>query len=146
MNLETWDRSSMREQERIVGRDRAAGAPLSGGEEFTEPNFALAGRGGEPLVHPHSHVAMAHPTNNGGVRMLRRGYNYTDGNDDLGRMDAGLFFIAFVRDPLKQYVPMQTAMSKNDLMMEYLQHRASGLWAVPPGVAPGEFVGQGLFV
>ena len=146
MNLETWDRSSMREQERIVGRDRAAGAPLSGGEEFTEPNFALAGRGGEPLVHPHSHVAMAHPTNNGGVRMLRRGYNYTDGNDDLGRMDAGLFFIAFVRDPLKQYVPMQTAMSKNDLMMEYLQHRATGLWAVPPGVAPGEFVGQGLFV
>lgn len=145
MNLETWDRSSMREQERITGRDRPAGAPLSGGEEFTAPDFTLTGRGGEPLIHPDSHVALAHPSRNGGVRILRRGYNYTDGNDDLGRMDAGLFFIAFVRDPERQYIPMQTRMAKSDLMMEYLQHRGSGLFAVPPGAAPGEFVGQGLF-
>ena len=46
-----------------------------------------------------SHVRLAHPTQNDGVRMLRRGYNFTDGNDELGRLDAGLFFIAFVRDP-----------------------------------------------
>ena len=30
--------------------------------------------------------------------MLRRGYNFTDGTDGLGRLDAGLFFLAFVRD------------------------------------------------
>ena len=28
---------------------------------------------------------------------------------------------------------------------EYLQHVGSGLWAVPPGVGEGEFVGQALF-
>lgn len=145
MNMETWDRSSMREQERIVGRDRPAGAPLSGGEEFSEPDFALAGRGGKPLIDENSHVALAHPTHNDGARMLRRGYNFIDGNDDLGRLDAGLFFIAFVRDPVRQYIPMQTRMSRQDLMMEYLQHRGSGLFAVPPGAAPGEFVGQALF-
>ncbi len=59
-------------------------------------------------------------------------------------MDAGLFFIAYVRNPLTQYVPMQTKMSRDDLMMEYLQHRASGLYAVPPGVRPGDYVGQAL--
>jgi deferrochelatase/peroxidase EfeB len=77
--------------------------------------------------------------------MLRRGYNYVDGNDQLGRLSAGLFFIAFVTDPRTHYIPMQSRMSRSDLMQEYLQHIGSGLWAVPPGVREGEFVGQTLF-
>lgn len=44
-------------------------------------------------------MAIVAPENNDGRRMLRRGYNYTDGNDSLGRLDAGLFFIALTRDP-----------------------------------------------
>ncbi len=145
MIIETWDRSSMREQETIVGRTKAEGAPLSGGKEFDQPNFALAGRGGVPLIDPASHVSLAHPDHNNGVRLLRRGYNYVDGNDQLGRLSAGLFFIAFVTDPRTHYIPMQTKLSANDLMMEYLQHIGSGLWACPPGVARGQFVGQALF-
>ncbi len=153
MTIETWDRAPLREQETLVGRTKGSGAPLSGGEEHSEPDFTLAGRGGAPLIDPASHVAMAHPSNNGGVRMLRRGYNYTDGSDGLGRLDAGLFFIAFVRDPATQYVPMQTAMARSDLLVEYLRHTGSGLFAVPPGVpdgarlspTDGAFVGQQLF-
>lgn len=153
MTIETWDRSSLREQETVVGRTKHTGAPLSGGEEFTEPDFAKAGRGDLPLIDPASHVALAHPTNNNGARMLRRGYNYTDGSDGLGRLDAGLFFIAFVRDPATQYIPMQNTLARDDLMSEYLRHTGSGLWAVPPGVpagaalggADGAYVGQGLF-
>jgi len=145
MHVETWDRSSLREQERLVGRTKAEGAPLSGGREFSQPDFALAGREGAPLVDPASHVALGHPDNNGGLRMLRRGYNYVDGSNELGRLAAGLFFIAFVTDPRTHYIPMQTRMSRSDLMAEYLQHIGSGLWAVPPGIAPGEFVGQALF-
>ena len=145
MRVETWDRSSLREQETIVGRTKAEGAPLSGGKEFDQPDFALAGRGNRPLVDPDSHVALAHPTHNNGVKLLRRGYNYVDGNDSLGRLSAGLFFVAFVTDPRTHYIPMQTKLSASDLMMEYLQHIGSGLWAVPPGVGPGEFVGQALF-
>ncbi len=145
MHIETWDRTSLREQETNVGRSKAEGAPLSGGTEFTEPDFSLSGRGGHPLVNPSSHVAMAHPVNNHGVRMLRRGYNYVDGNNELGRLSAGLFFIAFVTDPRTHYIPMQTAMARNDLLVEYLQHIGSGLWAVPPGIRQSEFVGQALF-
>ncbi|HEX2896291.1 MAG TPA: iron uptake transporter deferrochelatase/peroxidase subunit [Marmoricola sp.] len=144
MHIETWDRTSLREQEAVVGRDRAHGAPLSGGSEFTEPDLDLQGRNG-PLVPLNSHVRLAHPTQNGGTRMLRRGYNFADGSDRLGRLDAGLFFIAFVRNPDRHYIPMQNQLSSKDGLMEYLQHTGSGLWAVPPGVRRGEWVGQALF-
>ncbi|MFI8527313.1 iron uptake transporter deferrochelatase/peroxidase subunit [Promicromonospora sukumoe] len=151
MTIETWDRSPLREQEQIVGRTKGSGAPLSGGDENTQPDFALAGRDDVPLIDPASHVALAHPSANAGARMLRRGYNYTDGSDGLGRLDAGLFFLAYVRDPATQYVPMQTRLSRDDLMSEYLRHTGSGLWAVPPGVTDraaldaGAYLGQGLF-
>ena len=145
MHIETWDRGSLREQESIIGRTKAEGAPLSGGTEFTTADFARPGRGGTPLVDGASHLALVHPQHNNGVRMLRRGYNYVDGSNQLGRLAAGLFFIAFVTDPRTHYIPMQTAMASKDLLSEYLQHVGSGLWAVPPGIAPGEFVGQALF-
>ncbi|WP_159809978.1 iron uptake transporter deferrochelatase/peroxidase subunit [Cellulomonas citrea] len=159
MTIETWDRSALREQERVIGRDKREGAPLSGGTEFTPPDFAAKGNDGSTLVNPHAHMTLGHPDQNGGRHMLRRGYNFTDGNDSLGRLDAGLFFIAFVTDPRTHYVPMQTAMARDDLLSEYLQHTGSGLWAVPPGVpdlptgsdgspaltADGPFVGQALF-
>ncbi len=144
-HIETWDRGSLREQENIIGRTKAEGAPLSGGHESTAPDFALAGRAGAPLVDASSHLALAHPEHNNGVRMLRRGYNYVDGSNRLGRLAAGLFFIAYVTDPRTHYIPMQAAMASNDLLSEYLQHIGSGLWAVPPGIADGEFVGQALF-
>jgi deferrochelatase/peroxidase EfeB len=144
MHIETWDRTSLREQEGLVGRDRAHGAPLSGGSEFTEPDLDVEGSNG-PLIPMDSHVRLAHPTQNNGTRMLRRGYNFTDGSDSLGRLDAGLFFIAFVRNPDEHYVPMQRQLSAKDGLMEYLQHTGSGLWAVPPGVRDGEYVGETLF-
>ena len=145
MHIETWDRTSLREQETLVGRDRPEGAPLSGGTELTKPDFGIQGNDGQPLIAMGSHVRLAHPSQNGGVRMLRRGYNFTDGNDDLGRLDAGLFFIAYVRDPDRQYVPMQNKLSRDDGLMEYLQHTGSALFAVPPGVRRGGFLGETLF-
>lgn len=147
MHIEPWDRTSLVDQELLVGRQKGSGAPLSGGGEFTPVDFSIKGRDDQPLVPTDSHVHVAHPDNNEGVRLLRRGYNFTDGSDGLGRLDAGLFFIAFVRDPATHYVPMQTRMAKQDRMsFEYLQHTGSGLFAVPPGVAkPGAgYVGESL--
>jgi len=144
MHIETWDRTSLREQEGLIGRDRAHGAPLSGGSEFTELDLDIEGTKG-PLIPLDSHVRLAHHSQNNGTRLLRRGYNFTDGSDSLGRLDAGLFFIAFVRDPDKHYIPMQTQLSRKDGLAEYLQHTGSGLWAVPPGVREGEHVGPALF-
>ncbi|WP_144627876.1 iron uptake transporter deferrochelatase/peroxidase subunit [Arthrobacter woluwensis] len=146
MHIEVWDRTSLGEQEAVIGRTKSTGAPLSGGQEFTEPNFEAKGRGDAPLIAMDSHVRLAHAATNKGVKMLRRGFNFTDGNDSLGRLDAGLFFIAFVRDPRTQFVPMQNRLASSDrLSVEYLKHTGSGLFAVPPGIKPGEYVGQGLF-
>ena len=90
-----------------------------------------------------SHVRLAHPETNGGVRILRRGYNFVDGNTDLGRLDAGLFFLSYQRAP-EQFVTIQRSLS-TDVMSEYIRHVGSGLWAVPPGATPGSYVGVGLF-
>jgi len=144
MTIETWDRTILREQEAVFGRTKGAGAPLSGGTEFTEPDFTTAGRDGEPLIGQASHVRLAHPAQNGGTQLLRRGYNFVDGNDALGRLEAGLFFISFQRTP-KQFTTVQSSLARNDAMNEYVKHVASALFVVPPGAGTGSYVGASLF-
>jgi len=145
MTIETWDRQPLSEQERVIGRMKAEGAPLSGGEEFSQPDFHLKGNDAEPPVAADAHVRLVHPSNNGGAKMLRRGYNFVDGSDGLGRMDAGLFFLAYVRDPRTHFIPIQMKLGLGDGLSEYLQHTGSALFAIPPGLAQGEYVGQALF-
>jgi deferrochelatase/peroxidase EfeB len=144
MTIEVWDRQPLADQEDFIGRTKASGAPLSGGEEFTEPDFRMPGRDG-PVIPRDAHIRIVHPTKNDGARMLRRGYNFVDGSDALGGLDAGLFFIAFVRDPETQFIPLQNRMAQMDALMEYLKFTSSAIFAVPPGAGPGEYVGQALF-
>jgi deferrochelatase/peroxidase EfeB len=144
MTIEVWDRLPLGDQENFIGRTKGTGAPLSGGEEFSQPDFALPGRDG-PIIPADAHVRIVHPDQHGGARMLRRGYNFVDGSDPLGGLNAGLFFIAYVRDPRTGFIPIQNAMAKHDALMEYLKTTGSALFAVPPGAKPGEYVGQSLF-
>ena len=146
MIVETWDRSSLAEQEMIVGRQKGSGAPLGRTGEFEEPDLEARTADGEPVLAVNSHVRLAHPTMNGGARLLRRGYNYVDGSDSLGRLDAGLFFIAYQRDPGKQFVPIQRNLSRRDEMNEYLKPVSQAVFACPPGVTgPDDFWGRALF-
>lgn len=136
MTIETWDRTSLAEQERVVGRTKGEGAPLGGTSE-------------RDLVDPaalpaSSHVALAHPSAHGGARMLRRGFSFVDGSDGLGHLDAGLFFLAYQRDPRTAFVPVQQTLASRDAMSEYLRHTGSSLWAVPPGVGTDGWWGQSL--
>jgi deferrochelatase/peroxidase EfeB len=137
MLIETWDRVRLSEQDTIIGREKGTGAPLSGGDEFTEPKFSGT------AIDANSHVRLAHPDQNDGIRILRRGFNYVDGNNELGRLAAGLFFLSYQRDP-QQFITLQKRLS-TDLMSEYIRHVGSGVWAVPPGAASGSYVGAGLF-
>lgn len=145
MHIEIWDRTSLAEQESIVGRKKGSGAAHGQLDEFDPVDLHVRGAGGEPLVVEDAHIRLSSHETLGGVRVLRRGYNFTDGSDGLGHLDAGLFFICFNRDTGKQFVPMQHALSTKDRMMEYVEHTGSGLYAVPPGVRPGGFWGEGLF-
>lgn len=145
MMIESWDRVRLEEQQQIIGRDKRAGAPLSGGEEFTEPDFVVesATTFGQPAIDANAHVALAHPTKNAGARLLRRGYNFVDGNDELGRLNAGLFFLSYQRDP-EQFIRVQQSLG-TDLLNEYIKHTGSGIWAIPPGAREGGYVGETLF-
>ena len=146
MRIETWDRESLEGQEGIIGRAKGSGGPNSGGDEFAPIDFEKKGDDGEPLVGLKSHVRLAHPDFNDGVQLLRRGYNFVDGSDGLGQLSAGLFFIAYQRDP-KQFVTIQRnlAGSLNDLMNEYIVHVSSGVFACPPGVDAQGYWGETLF-
>ncbi|KAB8197364.1 deferrochelatase/peroxidase EfeB [Nonomuraea phyllanthi] len=146
MEIETWDRTSLAEQEQIFGRDKGEGAPLGARAEFDPIDFAAKGPSGEPYIKDDAHVRLAHPSSNGDAHLLRRGYNYVDGSDGLGRLDAGLFFIAYQRDPRKQFVPVQMRLARHDALNEYIKHISSGLFACPPGVRDaGDYWGRTLF-
>ncbi|MFC7246077.1 iron uptake transporter deferrochelatase/peroxidase subunit [Catellatospora aurea] len=146
MTVETWDRTPLAEQEAIFGRDKGEGAPLGQAKEFDEPDFAAKGADGEPVIAKEAHIRLAHPDFNNGAHLLRRGYNFVDGSDGLGRLDAGLFFIAYQRDPRKQFVPVQRSLARADILNEYIRHVSSGLWACPPGVTgDGDHWGRALF-
>ena len=147
MHIETWDRTSLQEQEAVIGRDKKAGAPLSGGTELSTPDFGITGAGAAPLIGVGAHLRVAHPSQNGGTHILRRGYNFTDGTTSFGNFDAGLFFIAYTRDPDAHYIPLQTNLARHDILSEYVQHTGSALFAVPPGVSdsPDDYVGRTLF-
>ncbi|MDF5757457.1 iron uptake transporter deferrochelatase/peroxidase subunit [Spongiactinospora sp. TRM90649] len=146
MHIETWDRTSLAEQERIFGRTKGEGAGLGHQREFDELDLTRKGPDGQPVIADVAHVRLAHPSANDGARMLRRGYNYVDGSDGLGRLDAGLFFMAYQRDPRTQFVPVQLALARRDVLNEYIKHVSSGLFAVPPGVRDAaDHWGRALF-
>jgi deferrochelatase/peroxidase EfeB len=145
MRIETWDRTSLQEQEQVIGRDKRAGAPLSGGDEHAQPDFAVTGAGDTPMIGAAAHVRIAHPDHNGGSMILRRGYNFTDGTTGLGYLDAGLFFLAYTRNPDDHYIPLQTNLAANDSLSEYIQHTGSALFAIPAGTQAGSFIGSALF-
>ncbi|KPH98364.1 Tat-translocated protein [Actinobacteria bacterium OK074] len=126
MNIEVWDRTSLQEQEDVFGRDKGEGAPVGKAKEHDKP-FLKA-------MKPDAHVRLAHPDSNDGVTILRRGYSFTDGTDGLGRLDAGLFFLAYQRDVRTGFIPLQRRLSATDALNEYIQHVGSAVFAVPPGV------------
>jgi len=152
MLAEVWDRLRLIEQEQTMGRDKRYGAPLSianptkSSEEFTAVDYEAKDDKGETLVPADAHIAVVSPEQNQGRRMLRRGYNYTDGSDSLGLLQTGLFFIAFVRDPRTNFYPILDRMTKSDALQEYLKHEASALFAIPPGIKKGDtMVAASLF-
>ncbi|SPD86047.1 Dyp-type peroxidase [Micropruina glycogenica] len=143
MTIETWDFDRISDQQRIFGRTKDEGAPLSGEKEFDTPDFALKTDGAH-VIDQASHIALAAPENNAGVKILRRGYNFTDGLNDQGLLDAGLLFISYQNDP-QHFVDLQAKLGRFDLLNEYIRHVGSAIFAVPPAPKTGRYIAQELF-
>ena len=135
--IEAWDRTTLLEQERVIGRQKGSGAPNGLTQEFELLNFDLKDDKGTPLIDVDAHVRLVNPDHVGGIKMLRRGYNFTDGSDGFGHLDAGLFFIAFVRSPATNFIPVLARMS-SDALNEYIFHTGTAVFACPPGVREGD--------
>ncbi|MEI7478773.1 MAG: iron uptake transporter deferrochelatase/peroxidase subunit [Actinomycetes bacterium] len=145
-NLSTWSSISLDSQERVIGRKRASGAPLTGHHEHDAPKFAKLDAHGFPVIPLDAHIRVASPHTNGGLHLLRRGYNYVEGIDQTtGNVEAGLLFICFQRNPVTQFTALQSDLARSDALSRYLTHRGSGVFACPPGLKQGESLGASLF-
>jgi deferrochelatase/peroxidase EfeB len=147
MQIEAWDSDSLADQERVIGRTKEVGAPLSGRHEHDPLRLGRRDQHGDLVIPEHAHVSLASPERNSGIRILRRGYNYADGIDPTtGQIDAGLFFLAYQKNAHEQFVPVQRGLGASDLLNEYIKHVSSGLYACPGGVAEvGDWFGRSLF-
>ncbi len=144
MIIENWDGDRVSDQQTVFGRTKLEGAPLTGKKEFDTPNFDKRNAAGKPVISPDAHISLAAFEHNDGVRILRRSYNYTDGLNDVGLLDAGLLLIAYMNNP-QHFVQLQTKLGASDLLNEYIQHIGSAIFAVPPAPSRGHYIGEALF-
>jgi deferrochelatase/peroxidase EfeB len=150
--LESWDPLPLTRQERAIGRHKASGAPLGARREHAPVDLHATDAHGRPVIPVDAHVRVASAAANNGERILRRGYSYSSGvrpgpSDQGGHeLDSGLFFIAFVRDPARQFIPLQRRLATDDALSMFSVHTASAIYACPPGTKHGGFIGQQLLI
>ena len=143
IDLRTWGGMDDTSKEEAIGRRLSDGAPLTGGSEFTAPDFDAEDEYGMPVIPATSHIRLAH-AQEPEERILRRPYNYDDGMAPDGSMDAGLLFVAYMADPQEQFVPIQRRLAQADVLNVWTTPVGSALFAVPPGFSEGEYIGQTL--
>jgi dye decolorizing peroxidase len=126
----------------VVGRRLIDGAPLTGRQEFDEPDFE-ANIGGIPVIPPTSHIALArHHTE--AEQFLRRPYNYDDTPGSGETTDSGLIFVAYQKEPAKQFVPVQQRLAAADALNPWITTIGSATFAMLPGVQEGHVLGGSL--
>ncbi|TKI06709.1 Dyp-type peroxidase [Martelella alba] len=144
MHIENWDTDRVSDQNAVFGRHKVSGAPLTGIEEFDTPDFNRKDADGQLVIPATAHIALAAHENNHGLRILRRSYNYTDGINDEGLLDAGLLFISYQNDPA-HFETLQAKLGAADALNEYISHIGSGIFFVPPAPQEGTYIGSALF-
>jgi deferrochelatase/peroxidase EfeB len=144
MHIENWDTDQVSDQNAVFGRHKATGAPLGSKAEFDTPDFAKRDADGNPMIPVNAHIRLAAREHNDGTQILRRSYNYTDGLNEVARLDAGLLFISYQNDPAN-FEALQTKLGAADALNEYITHVGSAFFFVPPAAPEGSYLGAPLF-
>ena len=117
------------------------------------PDFEAMDQDGNPVIAENAHLRLAAPENNDGAQILRRAYSYNDGANFTAERwppwrqgieyDAGLFFVAYQRDPRTGFIRIFENMAKIDALNQFTTHVGSGLFACPGGIGGGTIPGAG---
>lgn len=144
MNLDGWDELDVPARDTVLGRFQKSGAPLSGQQEFDEPDLEAKNPLGFPLIDVAAHIRRAR-TDDGSQRILRRPYNYIESPAAGQISNVGLVFIAFQADLEHQYLPLQQQLADLDLLNQWTTPIGSAVFAIPRGFEAGEYLAQDLF-
>ena len=144
MLVEHWDRTSLSEQEAVIGRRKVTGAPLGRGREEDVPVFDDDPDGERTPLDAHIRLANPRTAETADSLVLRRGFSYSAGFDGAGQLDQGLAFVCFQRDLEKGFLAVQARLDGEPLE-EYVRRVGGGFFFALPGTSdPDRFLGSDL--
>lgn len=140
--VEFWDRTPLQEQERIMGRHKASGAPLGMRHEHDKFDYRDDPEG--EVTPLDAHIRLANPRTPGTRQILRRAFNYSRGFTRSGQLDMGLLFICYQSDLDEGFIAIQKRLDGEPLE-EYIKPVGGGFYFALPGVPDTSgYLGQEL--
>jgi dye decolorizing peroxidase len=144
MDLDKWDRLDRSGRDASIGRSIANGAPLTGTDEFDEPDFDAKTSIGFPVIPQFAHIRRARGDDD--EHIFRRAYNYDERPHGAEVSESGLLFVSYQADIERQFIPMQRRLDELDLLNEWTVPIGSAVFAIPPGCAENGFIGDSLLL
>jgi len=144
MLVEFWDRTTLGEQERLMGRHKISGAPIGMGAEADDPSFT--NNPADTITAADAHIRLANPRsgNSDENLILRRGFSYTRDFDRAGQLDQGLAYVSYQKSLEKGFIAIQNRLNGEPLE-EYIKPEGGGYFFVLPGVSGNQgYLGEGL--
>ena len=147
MDLDRWDEVDRTAREEAVGRRLGSGAPLTGTAETDAADFTATTENGFSRIAEFAHMRRANGVDDGEHQeIFRRPFHYNvppaAGSAEVS--EAGQIFCSFQADIEGQFLPIQRRLAELDLLNQWTTPIGSAVFAIPPGCAEGEFLGQSV--